>query len=296
MRPASVAGGGAMHRALATRAIAVATVVVLATGLTSCLEVLPTRLVVETDTLVVYKGRGEPIPYLAFGRRGGAVLAEPKVTLSSDTAAYVVGEWLKCHRAGASDVTIEVRGLRARLHAVCRDVVAIHGSSWTNLELGGPGHEVRFIARLADGSAIPLPESRLSIRDTTVAVLRDGRVVPRSVGHTALHVNAGIHGMMRIDVVQRLAADTLELRPGEYRQWPLVAGRYDIAVRDLSRAPRSFAELEMIGEGTRCVPARRDADLIHCLVSDTGVLVVQNRLAAGAPRAPRTLVSIVRTQ
>lgn len=276
-------------------AIAVITSIALAGATTACMDVLPSRLIVDADTLVIYKGRGEPVPVRALGRRGQEVYSFLEVTLSSDSAMRVRREWIDCVGVGESDVTVGFRSLSARLHAVCREVTGFSGASWFNLVLGDSGAPVGVTARLSDGRVIPVPPERMYIRDTSVATLRDGRIVPRGVGHTILGFEMGVHGLARIDVVQRLAMDTLELRPGEFRQWPLAAGRYDIAVRNMADAPRSFSELEMIGEGTRCVPAGRDPDLIHCLVSDTGVLVVRNRHAEGTRRSPRTLVSVVRT-
>lgn len=259
-------------------------------------EFAPARLVVTQDTLVVFAGMSEQVPIHAVSRSGRIVYSKEVFDPPSDDIYEADHINVGCRETGERELTARYKGLSARLHLVCLRPLAIHGAWSFALRVGDSAVDVKMSARLSDGRMLPIDEDRLSVEDTTIAVLRDGRLYPRRAGSTRLHVGAGIRSLVLVLVTERLAYDTLELRPGEFRKWPLSAGRYDIAVRDLSGAPRNFAEFEMSGAGTRCVPARMDPDLIHCLVTDTGVVAVHNKLAEGAPRSPRTVVSIFRTQ
>lgn len=258
-------------------------------------EFAPARLAVARDTIEGFVGVPEWLPIDAVSRGGRTVYSKVAFDPPSDDVYAADHINVDCKVAGERDLHASYRGLGARLHLICHETVAIHGAQSFDMAVGD-SIDVRLRARVTDGRMIPLGEDRMSVSDTTVVELRAGRLYARRPGRTRLNVHAGVWSLVPIAVTERLANDTLELRPGEFRKWPLPAGRYDIAVRDLSGSRRSFAEFEMIGEGTRCVPARLDPDLIHCLVTDTGVVAVQNKLADGAPRSPRTYVSIVRTQ
>ncbi len=258
-------------------------------------EFAPARLVVTQDTLVVFVGQSEQVPIHAVSRGGRIVYSKEVFDPPSDDIYAADHINVDCREAGERELTARYRGLSARIHLACHKTVAIYGAQ--SFDMGvGDSIDVRLRARVTDGRMIPLGEDRMRVSDTTVAELRDSRLYGRRPGSARLHVRAGVWSLVPIAVTERLAHDTLELRPGEFRKWPLPAGRYDIAVRDLSGSPRGFAEFEMSGAGTRCVPARMDPALIHCLVTDTGVVAVHNKLAEGAPRTPRTFVSIVRTQ
>lgn len=258
-------------------------------------EFAPARLVVARDTVEGFVGAPEWLQIQAVSRSGRTVFSKVAFDPPSDDVYEADHINADCKDAGERDLHASYRGMSARVHLICHRTVAIYGAQSFDLAVGD-SVDVRMRARVTDGRMVPLGDERMGVADTTVAELRDGRLYARRPGWTRLNVRAGAWSLVPIAVTVRLANDTLELRPGEYRKWPLPAGRYDIAVRDLSGSRRSFAEFEMIGEGTRCVPARMDPDLIHCLVSDTGVVAVQNKMAAGAPRSPRTFVSIVRTQ
>jgi hypothetical protein len=235
------------------------------------------------------------VPVRVVTRRGEQVgLARPRLTMTESIATFD-GMTLACTRDGTSDAVLSSDDLAARFHLVCRRARFVQGPGDLALETGGAAQPVRFSAAFASGELAALRPYSIGTEDTLVARFGDGQVIPARVGRTSLHADlGGARISIPVAVTHVVARDTLELRPGEFRTWALVAGRYDITVKDL-KGSRSFEELEMFAEGTKCVPSRLDRDMIHCLVGDTAVIVLQNRHPTGVPPSPQTAITIIRT-
>lgn len=279
------------------RFIAIALVVLAGLfGARAYFEWEPARIVIERDTLVLYGGSPTRVPYQVVTRRGEDVAwAKPALT-GAESFLSVTRLFLACRDAGSGDVTVRVDELSARFHVICRRGSTIHGTGDVDLALGDAPRRVELKARLASGADEVVRPVELRAGDTLVARFVDGHIVPVGAGRTSFRMDlGGLRTAFQVTVTEAIARDTLELRPGEFRSWPLAAGRYDITVRSLVGA-RSFAELEMTAEGTKCVPSRLDKDTIHCLVTDTAALALYNRHPASTPRSPPTAVSIIRTQ
>jgi hypothetical protein len=291
-----VGSGRVRRRALILRLSVIAIVAVAGVlGARSWLDRKPARIEIDRDTLVLYGDGLTRVPYRIVTQRGEEVAWAKPVLAVTDTVLDVGRFALSCRRDGRTDVTVTVDELTARFHAICRTATSIRGTTSVALSPGDPPVPVELWAQLTSGDLVRVKPLEMTVRDTLVARLVDGRIMPVGVGRTYVHVElGGIRASVDVSISETLARDTLELRPGEFRTWPLVVGRYDITVKSLTGA-RSFAELEMIAERTKCVPSNLDRDMIHCLVKDTTVLALHNRHPTGAPRSPRTAVTVIRT-
>lgn len=285
------------RRALIVRSATIASVLMVGVlGARAYFDWEPARIIVERDSLRLYGGGWTRLPYRVVTRRGEEVGWARAVMTGLDFVRESDGMGLACSREGEGELLFTLGEASATMHVRCRFARSISGPTEVETEVGAQPERVEFRAAFASGETEVIEPVYMSMSDTVVARLEDGRIVPLSVGRTSLHMEfGGGRNSLPVSVVHAIARDTLELRPGEFRTWPLVPGRYEITVRSLAGA-RNFEELEMIAEGTKCVPNGRDRDMIHCLVTDTAVVALHNRHPAGAPRSSRTAVWIIRTQ
>lgn len=254
----------------------------------------PAHIEIERDTLRFYGAGFSRVPYRVLNSRGERLGMAP--TFSQSDSILETGQYsFSCQRQGATDVGVVVERVTARIHVICRWPRAILGPTALRFARGDAPVPARFKAEFPNGEVAAIRPFEMGVGDSLVARLVDGHVEPVGVGRTYLHADLGGSRIrVPIEVQDHIARDTLALRPGEFRRWSLVAGRYEITVKSLTGA-RSFEELELFAEGTKCVPSREGGDMIHCLVKDSAVVILQNRSAAGAASA-RTAVGIVRTQ
>ena len=119
---------------------------------------------------------------------------------------------------------------------------------------------------------------------------------PLSVGRATSVVDlGGIATAVTASVFESIADDTLQLAPGEFRSWPLAAGRYEITVLPL-RDAAGLRTLAMETEGAKCVRDSRSDARIHCNIRVAGGVGVRNQSTSASAHVVRALIQVRRVQ
>lgn len=239
---------------------------------------VPARLELARDTVIINGPRAVRVP-ARLVNRSGQRLADPHWSLRVDgaTAVRVEEGGMACVSRGDAHVAVAAAGFVRDLFVRCRPVVSFGFPPPLEMALDGPPRSVPVTALGPDGTVEPLLAYSLSVRDSGVVAVRDGRVHPIGVGRAAIVVDfGGIATSVTATVFESIAAETLRLSPGEFRSWPLAAGRYEITVTPgEGDAWRTALGIET--SGAKCVRDSRRDDMIHCLVRERGGLGVRNQ-------------------
>lgn len=220
----------------------------------------------------------------------GRTLAVPLVGESD--AEHIVrtsGGAMQCLQPGDATITLSAGRLRARLRVHCRPVVSF-GPPMASAEfiVGGAPAEIPVRAYGPDGALVPSLRFSARSSDTSVAVVRDGRIVPRSLGAVRIDLDfGGIGTVVSAEVVEPVVSDTIVLAAGEYRSWPLAPGRYRISAHGSDGRPAPTG-VELRSSRANCARDPRQRETLHCVVAERGAVV------ALASRALTTVVRIVR--
>lgn len=133
----------------------------------------PTRLALRAED---GEGRGARVRDAYWQMVGDAPF-----TLSADGTVH-------CRGAGDGLVDVSRGDARARLTVRCRPVAGLRPLVLARLFVGGPPVSVAFEAVGVDRAPITELDVRATVRDTTIAVLHNGRLEPRRAGRTLLDV------------------------------------------------------------------------------------------------------------
>ena len=236
----------------------------------------------ERDTLVAYSTERFRLPLIVRDREG----AEPPrwdATLQvADTGVlWNDGAYVRCRRAGRTDVVADVDGQTVPLTVHCRPSARFETLFFHDLVVGRAPKPFEIRARFSADSSERVDPISISIADTSVVRLDGDSLVGLRAGNTQLTVNVGGKLLpIYVAVTEVIADDSLALTPGEFRSWTLGRGSYEIWVRGLDAAfSRAATELE--GEGTKCFRAQFDEHTINCRVAERGGVAIRNILAKG---------------
>ncbi len=177
----------------------------------------------------VFNAKDQPLPPLGVQYRW-----------VSGTPLYVSPQGaVTCRDEG--DATIRATAGRAAttVFVRCRPVREVRARKWIQLVAGGPGEGLLFFALAPDGHVEDRLAGELRVRDTSIAVVNDGLVIPRKAGHTAVTIDVGdAQGVTEVSVYepvpslaglrpeQRLAAAPVHLARGDTIRWPLPTGTF----------------------------------------------------------------------
>jgi len=259
----------------------------------ACGDRAPARLVVDVDTLLLNGPGRIAIPARVVSHTGRtlerpAIVAESR---SPDVVSTATGA-VQCLRSGDASVSLAAGSLRGEMVVQCRRIRSF-APPFYNLDLfvGGPPLDIPVVAYGEDGQPISRLRYAVSVRDTAVVAIERGQIRPRRVGRTTVHLDfGGISTWVGAEVVGPVHLDTLHLAPGEYRTWPLDAGRYRISVHRLDgRGEGTGSELRT--DRANCARDSHQAETIHCVVAESGTVL----LRAPERRVVPFVVRIVRT-
>ncbi len=261
---------------------------------TACDREAPRLLTFDRDTLVLYGPVLTPVPVNVVDATGAVRSAWGRVTTTSAESILSLHDGrMSCRRPGFSEVTVVVGDASQRLMVECTAAKQVHALPDFVMDLRDPPRSLSTTALLHSGGIDSLRPVDVIVSDTHVVKVRNGEVIPYSVGRATVTINYGGVGANRyIEVRQRIFEDTLILNAGESRTWELSAGRYDVAV--IVGDSRDLAALKIETEGANCARSRSDDDMIHCVVYDSASVVMRNTSARAKERTSRAAVSIVR--
>ncbi len=258
---------------------------------------VPVRLEIERDTVIINGPRAVHVPARLVDRTGKHLpRAQWSLSVGGDSAVRVSDGQIACAGRGDAHVAVAAAGFSHSFLVRCRPVVGFGFPPPLELALGSAPQTVRVNALGPSGAIETLLAYTLSVRDSAVVAVRGGQVHPLAVGHARVVVDfGGIATAVTAVVVDLIAADTLRLGPGEFRSWPLGAGRYEITVAPV-RPHASLTALGMETEGARCVRDSRSDETIHCSVRERGGLGVRNQSTSTGGPTVRAVIRVVRVQ
>ena len=250
------------------------------------------RLKVEPDTLTLY---GSDYSWVTVNVVNDSRTSEAHGASLSPRDTSIVrtsGTSLACLREGTTIIDIAFEQLSTSFAATCQFASRLHVEQHLILESGGTAHSLEATAIFSTGQARVLQPRSARVNDTTVAVVRNGAVVPLAIGQASLRIDyGGLWSRMGIDVRRTISNDSVTLGTGERRDWTLEAGRYDITVR--VKVPRDLSILNMETEGLRCARDSRDEDTIHCVADAPAEVSFRNRSSGSTARTASAFVRII---
>jgi hypothetical protein len=257
----------------------------------SCSENQSGRLEVGRDTVSLYGKTYSHVPIRIVRSTGDSAARALKLTPRDRSILRTSGNFVACLREGTTEVHVEgAEGLTTSFVANCRFATRIAAEQYFELEPGAEPIRLAAEASFASGSDKIVHAISGATSDSSVAVVRDGAVVPLNIGHVGLSVDYGGVVVRTTVYVRRTVFDgTVELAPGDSRRWPLDDGRYSITVKVGSR--RDLNVLNMETDGLNCSRDLHDEDTIHCVARQSALVTLLNR---GMPTPARTARARVR--
>jgi hypothetical protein len=159
---------------------------------------------------------------------------------------------------------------------ICRFATTFSGGSYYEMEPGGEPQSLSLTVSFPLGGVTTLPAIGARSNDTSVATVRNGAIVPGSVGVAGLRVDyGGLWVRTSVYVRRTIFNGVLTLKTGETRQWALDTGRYSITVKVNSRQDLKLLQMET--EGLNCSRDARDENMIHCVARERGEITFLNR-------------------
>jgi hypothetical protein len=260
--------------------------------LASCSE-RPVRIVAGVaDTSIVNSRQPVQLPVRILGATGRELASRGLryEWLSGDPIQLSEDGRVTCDRSGDAVVRVSRDELSKQFVVHCRPIQAFRSSRSIRLLAGGASEELIIGAVGVDLKPVSLLAGKASVRDTTIAMLTDGRVHPKRPGSTFVDVAVGdCLTSIRVDVVERVDS-TLKLGPsrefvivplqlvgGELRSWRVPSGRYDVRL-DADSSQRARLVLAALGMNCARFP---DGDQHYSCIARAGARVVVRN-----PRSP----------
>jgi len=257
----------------------------------------PSRLELDRDTLVINGPSAVRVPVRLVDIEGADVPIETwDLRLAGDSVVRIRDGRIVCEGRGDATIVVTVASLERTVVVRCRPVIAFGFPPPLELALRGPALPVRVHALGPAQQREELLAFQLRTSDSSIVEIRDGLVHPLSVGRANIVVDlGGIATAVTASVFEPIADDTLNLAPGEFRSWPLAAGRYEIAVLPL-RDAAGLKLLAMETEGAKCVRDSQSDALIHCNIRLAGGLGVRNQATIASGHVVRALIRVRRVE
>lgn len=261
-----------------------------------------TTTVTDSDTVVVNTQRPTPLPAVVRTRNGSVLENAPvqwrrvgSPGSNTDMALSDSGT-VDCQTTG--DLQVEARsGSASRTFtALCRPIATVQAMPAVVLQLGDAPTEYSIGALTAQRVPVYQVAGVATMADTSVAALRDGRIVARAVGETHLRVQAGDCDVA-VRVVVEDAVDTpdaiarnrpyetqIMLAPGELRSWRPPAGlTYVHLLSEPALAPNASSAMKFGILNANCANYRQAYRARSCVMTDSSVVAIRNTRAVSSP-------------
>lgn len=270
--------------------------------LAACVGGTPARIVAgEADTVVVNNRQSVPIPARLLDADGRTLRAKDLRWrwVAGDHVPITADGRVSCARPGDAEVRVSQGRLSTRVVLRCRPVAGFYLPERVEIVLGGAPVALPVRPVGVDDRPVTLFEGRAGVRDSAVAVMREGRLVARRRGMTDVDVQVGdCTTTVGVAVVEQTASAEsllpyqefvvapLRLVGGELRIWRLSPGRYTLRLD----APANASAPVLAAAGANCAPYPAAGQHYQCVASGPASVVVRHRGAVGtAPAAPATL-------
>ena len=252
------------------------------------------RLVAGTsDTVVVNDRLPTSVPVYGLDEAGRRIdvrgvlfesLSEDGITLSRD------GQ-VKCSRRADATSRATLGGASTAFTLLCRPIRGFVMHEDMRLVMGGPGEDLDASAVGVDGQAVSLLAGSVTVEDTMVVSVHEGRVYPRTPGRTRIHVQAGgcATGIL-VEVFERVGSTAamqpfqqyvvapLRLVGNELRTWPVAPGRYELL---LVADSASRHALTLGASASNCARWPSDETRYVCIARENASVIVRNPESVG---------------
>ncbi|HEY0929754.1 MAG TPA: hypothetical protein VGE27_07520 [Gemmatimonas sp.] len=274
--------------------------VVLLFVLTAC-DRTPARITTtatDSDTVVVNSQRPTPLPATILTRNGSVLEDAPvqwRLVAGSGIALSHRGE-VDCQTT--ADLRVEARsGAASRVFSVlCRPIAMVQAMPSVDLRLGDGPTDYSIGALTAKRIPVRQIAGVVAMADTSVAVLRDGRIVARAIGHTYLRVQAGdcdvavgVRVQDPVDTPDAIAPyrpyeTEFTLAPNEVRSWRPPAGLTLVhLLSEPATAPNISSPMKFGVLFANCANFRQTYRALSCVMTDSSVVAVRNTRTTSSP-------------
>ena len=275
-------------------------------ALVACTDSRPVRLVAgHSDTVIVNSRRFVPLNLRLVDAAGGtreargAVLQLVRggdIELSNDG-------FVKCSRSSDASITATLGKLSTSVTLHCRPIASIPLPRVIQLAVGAPPTRLELGAIGVDGERVDMVAGTASVGDSQVVTLVEGQLRAKARGITAVEVEAGgcaVH--VPIEVVESNArtddllphqqyAESLRVSAGEFRNWRVPPGRYEISLFDAKGAPQY---LRLASHGMNCAAIPRVEQQYLCIARERASIIVHHTVQAGRGRESRATLLVHR--
>jgi hypothetical protein len=275
-------------------------------ALAACTGGTPARIVAgDADTVVVNNRRPIAIPVRLLAADGRELRASGLRWrwVSGDRLPLTPDGQVTCARSGDAEVRVSRGRLATRVVLRCRPVEGFLFPQKVEMVVGGPPAWLPVVPVGVDSRPEPLFEARVGVHDSSVAVLRDSRLVARGRGRTSVVVQVGDCRLsLVVDAVERVDSAAallpfqefvapLRLVGGEVRAWRVAPGRYELRLDGDDRAGAAGVAPVLAGSETRCAPYPGGGQHYSCIARHGASVVVRHAGPVGdAPASPAILV------
>jgi hypothetical protein len=280
----------------------------------------PARLVAdESDGIVVNNLLPVQLSMHAFDA-GGHRLERTDVRYQWVSGAPIpvsVRGVVTCTHRGNAVVRATLGPLGTHVVIHCQPVRALRGASWGNFVLGDSARTLELEAIGLDGRPVTRIAARLRVRDSTVATLDGGRLLPLRPGSTGIDVEVGdqrtsakvtVFELVRtfegLRPDQRWVVASVHLLRGASVRWPLPVGLFFLTLNPGSTeggfATTSLAHWTLtlsVAGPIMCMPALGPGVVdTHCLARGAGATLTIAHPGSAAPEEVGGMIALERQE
>jgi hypothetical protein len=264
----------------------------------------PARVVVgRNDTLVVNTQSRFSLPAAAFTSSGRPLNDRVSFAVQSGTVLEALDDsTFRCDSIGDASVVATAGTATTTAFVRCHPIRSVRIGHDVSLAMGGDPLPILVAATGIDGKPVSELGIRATIRDSGIAVIRDGKVYPKSPGRTIIDLDIGCQSWIQVTVYPTVASSEamrpdqmfvapLRLVPGAHAFWRVPVGHYDVVirVRDSVSMKPAFSTV-----GTTCFPHEIFSSGFGCASVTPASFVVRNDAKTGSGRDIAGTVSIAR--
>lgn len=246
----------------------------------------PTLISVVADTVIINGQQPVLLNVRALNRYGRSIW-RPRLRYAFDSSSAVTqfsDGAVRCGNSGDASVALTSGNTRKSVVVRCRLIAHFGFPEHQEMFVGGPPVVMDVAPTTASGRPIHLLAARATVRDTSIATLRDGMIYPKRMGATTidLEFSGGAKTAYVVDVRRRAIDTMLKLAPGEVRRWPLPPAYYDVRLDASDRVARA-GMLVLGAPNANCALGHEGAQHFYCITKDSSGFVVANQSRRGGP-------------
>lgn len=273
-----------MRLRLGRKGLALGVTAVLVAAALAVETQLPASLDVGSDTLIINGPSPVAIGARVLNRWRRAVWHSGLTYAERPGSIAHVGSdgSVRCGGVGDDIITISHGSLARNLLVRCRPIRRFDFQH-VELDLSGPPKELFVNPIGVDRRPVTLLQGRATVRDTSIAELKDGLLYPRKIGATLVDVvfSGGLETTVPVGVTHRVLDTALSLVPGEMQTLQLAPGYYHIFLEpEDSPSRRESLVLAAVNANCATLTGAGPQDF-YCIAKRGTSFVVRNPRPAG---------------